>query len=263
MAYNQAKSTANGIEPAVIAAVLTRSQGVCEQCYRNQWLQISHRTAKGMGGAHGDAVAIVQSAANLDHLCEVCHAMLMHYSVVRRYVGFEEHSCRTCWLKNECLDLARSRGYIDHTWSGPHPTLEETSMNRTIAALFALVGAALTVLFVRSRTSRIRYLAMEAVAALDEFDKQQEALAALAGDTSEDGAPARFRAIRYPRDGETVGPFCCRCGEDFPEPDDTARASWAMVSFADNRRSLLACSQRCFEEYVLYGPAEDFEGDAA
>lgn len=124
MSYNTSTSTSDGIPADEIAKVLKRSRGMCEMCGSSYNLQISHRTAKAMGGAHGERAAFINSAENLDHLCELCHAMLMHRQVVRYVIGTNVHSCWTCRIREDCLPVAIDRGFITPEWTGPHPALE-------------------------------------------------------------------------------------------------------------------------------------------
>jgi hypothetical protein len=121
MRYNQAKTTAVGLSKETIAGVRRRSNDRCEMCGRNAWLEMSHRTAKGMGGAHGDAVDHINSAENIDHLCTLCHRMLMH----RERSTINGESCKTCWMRVWCLAKAQAKGLIDEDWRGPHPERNE------------------------------------------------------------------------------------------------------------------------------------------
>ena len=106
-----------GVSKHVAEAVIERARGKCEQCDRGAGsgvpLQISHTIARGMGGTHGERSHFINSTENLKYLCEICHRMLFHHEVVRYNPGQpNEQSCRTCWLKDTCIEVAYIRGIL-------------------------------------------------------------------------------------------------------------------------------------------------------
>lgn len=106
-----------GVSRQVAEAVIKRARGQCEQCDRGPGsevpLQISHTIARGMGGTHGERSHFINSEDNLKYLCEICHRMLFHHEIVRYNPGQpNEQSCRTCWLKDCCMETAVIRGIL-------------------------------------------------------------------------------------------------------------------------------------------------------
>lgn len=63
-----------GVPEKVRQAVIFRASGVCEECGRNEFLEIAHIEPKGVGGSRK-----LDTEDNLRLLCQKCHAELYHH----------------------------------------------------------------------------------------------------------------------------------------------------------------------------------------